>query len=137
MRRTRPLTSPFDGAKELPARPGWYPTLPKPMSDDLNELTPQFRSWWDGEYFSERVSITDTDAWVECAKRKRGIYTNAEIYWCGIVVDEGKQLRDTMKLADEYVQAYIEPNSYTPDLSRRRAREALKAKIKELIDAKA
>ena len=48
-----------------------------------------------------------------------------------------KQLRDVMKLADEYAQACAEPNSYTPDLSRRRARKALKDKIKELIDAKA
>lgn len=42
-----------------------------------------------------------------------------------------------MKLVDAYAQTCTEPNAYTPKASKKQARDAVKAKYKELLDAKA
>ncbi len=42
------------------------------------------------------------------------------------------KLRSFMKLADAYANACAEPNAYTPETSKKQAREALKAEIKKL-----
>lgn len=79
MSKTYELTPPFDGAKDLPARKGWYPSARKGYDIDPDE-----RRFWNGERFSVFVRVGQGDECEAACKRMSSAHPNNQLIWCGL-----------------------------------------------------
>ena len=97
----RELTTPFDGAIDLPVRNGWYPCVLKGGVYHAQPASKWPRRYWNGTHFSQPCCAEWSDENALFIKGSRAAFENRELQWCGLTApsnNQGAAMKDVLAL---------------------------------------
>ena len=92
----RELTTPFDGAIDLPVRNGWYPCVLKGGVYHAQPASKWPRRYWNGTHFSQPCCAEWSDENALFIKGSRAAFENRELQWCGLTAPSNNQGAEQM-----------------------------------------